>query len=253
MIATNSRSQCDGDVSQSLPRVHHKLQAQTWTIVQCNLHFYITSCKLESKLGELHHHYTTRMPPPHSSEHGNNKNMWDNLCNLGHFANGFCISGNSSLVPGPGKDKEELAEDPGHHHLPEHSPAGVTTTTTTNNNNLSSGWTNVLDSSQGPGPPNGVQPKLGVQTMAEKKPARRLGAKPPPDRAQKSMGCLSLKNPLRKHCIALVEWKPFEFLILFTIICNCVCLAVYKPYPGQDSNDTNAILVREEINKSERV
>ena len=24
---------------------------------------------------------------------------------------------------------------------------------------------------------------------------------------------------------------------------NCVCLAVYTPFPGQDSNETNAILV----------
>ena len=98
--------------------------------------------------------------------------------------------------------------------------------------------------------------------MADKKPARRVGAKPPPDRAQQSMGCLSLKNPLRsagwrdsettlssdfniyrKHCIALVEWKPFDFFILFTIMGNCVCLAVYTPFPGQDSNETNAILV----------
>ena len=37
----------------------------------------------------------------------------------------------------------------------------------------------------------------GKLQMADKKPARRVGAKPPPDRAQKSMGCLSLKNPLR--------------------------------------------------------
>ena len=43
-------------------------------------------------------------------------------------------------------------------------------------------------------PQNGLGGKL---QMADKKPARRVGAKPPPDRAQKSMGCLSLKNPLR--------------------------------------------------------
>jgi len=150
------------------------------------------------------------------------------------------MAGNSSLVPGPGEDKEEPSQD--HHHPPDRGQEGAT------NTNLSSGWTNVLDTNTGPGPPNGVQNKIGTQlvAMGEKKPARRLGAKPPPDRAQKSMGCLSLKNPFRKYCIALVEWKPFEFLILFTIICNCVCLAVYKPYPGQDSNDTNAILEKVE-------
>lgn len=170
----------------------------------------------------------------------------NNLYNFGS-TNGFIFSGNSSLVPGPGEDKEEPSQD--HHHPPDRGQEGAT------NTNLSSGWTNVLDTNTGPGPPNGVQNKIGTQlvAMGEKKPARRLGAKPPPDRAQKSMGCLSLKNPFRKYCIALVEWKPFEFLILFTIICNCVCLAVYKPYPGQDSNDTNAILVRGEIKKKKEL
>lgn len=57
---------------------------------------------------------------------------------------------------------------------------------------LPSNWSTALE---GGGPMNGLQSKL--QTMTEKKPARRVGAKPPPDRAQKSMGCLSLKNPLR--------------------------------------------------------
>jgi len=98
----------------------------------------------------------------------------------------------------------------------------------------------------GPGPPDDLQTRLQTMTVTEKKPARRVGAKPPPDRAQKSMGCLSLKNPLRKHCIALVEWKPFDFFILFTIMGNCVCLAVYTPFPGQDSDETNAILEKVE-------
>ena len=49
----------------------------------------------------------------------------------------------------------------------------------------------------GPGPPDDLQTRLQTMTVTEKKPARRVGAKPPPDRAQKSMGCLSLKNPLR--------------------------------------------------------
>ena len=55
--------------------------------------------------------------------------------------------------------------------------------------------------------------------------------------------CCSLTNPIRKFCIALVEWKPFEFFILLTIMGNCVCLAVYTPFPAGDSNETNAILV----------
>ena len=33
--------------------------------------------------------------------------------------------------------------------------------------------------------------------MDPKKPVRRVGAKPPPDRAQTAVGCLTLKNPFR--------------------------------------------------------
>ncbi|XP_044741496.1 muscle calcium channel subunit alpha-1 [Chrysoperla carnea] len=76
---------------------------------------------------------------------------------------------------------------------------------------------------------------------APKRPVRR-GGKPPPDRPQRALFCLPLKNPLRKMCIDVVEWKPFEFLILFTIFANCVALAVYTPFPAGDSNSTNAYL-----------
>lgn len=45
-------------------------------------------------------------------------------------------------------------------------------------------------------------------------------------------------------CIFLDEtYRPFEYLILFTIFANCVALAVYTPYPNSDSNSTNLFLV----------
>ena len=102
-------------------------------------------------------------------------------------------------------------------------------------------------------PPNanavgGVPPPMGGAGGGgggEKKPQRRVGAKPPPDRAPRSIYCFSVKNPLRKKCIEFVEWKPFEFLILFTILGNCVALAVYTPFPEEDTNEMNLILVRE--------
>ena len=80
-------------------------------------------------------------------------------------------------------------------------------------------------------------------SMMDKKPVRRIGAKPPPDRAPRSIYCFSVKNPFRKKCIQFVEWKPFEFLILFTILGNCVALAVYTPFPSHDTNEMNLILV----------
>lgn len=76
---------------------------------------------------------------------------------------------------------------------------------------------------------------------APKRPVRR-GGKPQPDRPQRALFCLTLKNPLRKLCIDIVEWKPFEYLILLTIFANCVALAVYTPFPCGDSNQTNLYL-----------
>lgn len=79
-----------------------------------------------------------------------------------------------------------------------------------------------------------------------KKPPRRTG-KPVPERPQRSLFCLTLKNPIRRLCIAVVEWKPFEYMILLTIMANCVALAVYTPYPNGDSNSTNLSLEQIEI------
>ncbi|XP_055631874.1 muscle calcium channel subunit alpha-1 isoform X2 [Toxorhynchites rutilus septentrionalis] len=78
--------------------------------------------------------------------------------------------------------------------------------------------------------------------IAPKKPTRRAGVKPQPDRPARALFCLTLKNPIRKLCIDIVEWKPFEYLILLTIFANCVALAVYTPFPNSDSNTTNAAL-----------
>lgn len=38
-------------------------------------------------------------------------------------------------------------------------------------------------------------------------------------------------------------FRPFEYLILMTIFANCVALAVYTPYPCNDSNTINGYLV----------
>lgn len=97
---------------------------------------------------------------------------------------------------------------------------------------------------------SGGEPKTPGSTVgvpaptAPKRPVRRSG-KPQPDRPQRALFCLTLKNPIRKLCIAIVEWKPFEYLILLTIFANCVALAVFTPYPNSDSNQTNAHLVSE--------
>ncbi|XP_027699216.1 voltage-dependent L-type calcium channel subunit alpha-1S [Vombatus ursinus] len=67
-----------------------------------------------------------------------------------------------------------------------------------------------------------------------KKPVPEILPRPP-----RALFCLTLKNPLRKACISIVEWKPFETIILLTIFANCVALAVYLPMPEDDNNSLN--------------
>ncbi|EFO93645.1 CRE-EGL-19 protein [Caenorhabditis remanei] len=74
---------------------------------------------------------------------------------------------------------------------------------------------------------------------AQRKPLRQTNVV---ERSERSLLCLSLNNPIRKLCISIVEWKPFEFLILFMICANCIALAIYQPYPAQDSDYKNTAL-----------
>ncbi|XP_075591509.1 ca[2+]-channel protein alpha[[1]] subunit D isoform X4 [Dermatophagoides farinae] len=83
-----------------------------------------------------------------------------------------------------------------------------------------------------------------TSAAAAKQQPKRIVRKVPkvPEKAERVLYCLRLKNPIRRLCINIVEWKPFEWLILVTICLNCIALGVYTPYPGGDSNDTNLVL-----------
>ncbi|XP_055553536.1 voltage-dependent L-type calcium channel subunit alpha-1F isoform X3 [Falco cherrug] len=58
-------------------------------------------------------------------------------------------------------------------------------------------------------------------------------------RSPRALFCLRLNNPIRRAAISIVEWKPFDILILATIFANCVALGVYIPFPEDDSNASN--------------
>uniref|UniRef100_A0A8C5SY93 Voltage-dependent L-type calcium channel subunit alpha n=1 Tax=Laticauda laticaudata TaxID=8630 RepID=A0A8C5SY93_LATLA len=58
-------------------------------------------------------------------------------------------------------------------------------------------------------------------------------------RSPRALFCLRLNNPIRRAAISIVEWKPFDVLILMTIFANCVALGVYIPFPEDDSNVSN--------------
>eukprot|EP00076_Gallus_gallus_P033902 XP_024999440.1 voltage-dependent L-type calcium channel subunit alpha-1S isoform X1 [Gallus gallus] len=79
--------------------------------------------------------------------------------------------------------------------------------------------------------------KKRQQKEKSKKPVPPVAPRPP-----RALFCLTLQNPLRKACISIVEWKPFEIIILLTIFANCVALAIYQPMPEDDTNVANSSL-----------
>lgn len=75
-------------------------------------------------------------------------------------------------------------------------------------------------------------------SASKKRPVRR-GGKPPPDRPQRALFCLALKNPIRKLCIDVVEWKyPFCRLVslefnfnesMYVVLLFCSVQWPYRP------------------------
>ncbi|CAF4890678.1 unnamed protein product, partial [Rotaria sp. Silwood1] len=88
--------------------------------------------------------------------------------------------------------------------------------------------------------PTGNNPWNAVLKQAEIR--RRKRRQTTPEHPRRALFCLTLDNKLRRTCIKLVEWKPFEYLVLFTIFCNCAALALSKPLPNNDTTPTNYIL-----------
>ncbi|XP_075030055.1 voltage-dependent L-type calcium channel subunit alpha-1S isoform X3 [Calonectris borealis] len=87
------------------------------------------------------------------------------------------------------------------------------------------------------------------QDDVKKRQQKEKSKKPVPPaapRPARALFCLTLQNPLRKACISIVEWKPFEIIILLTIFANCVALAIYLPMPEDDSNVANSSLEKME-------
>lgn len=76
----------------------------------------------------------------------------------------------------------------------------------------------------------------------QKEKLKKLQATGGNPRPARSLFLFTLKNPFRKACINIVEWKTFEIIILLTIFANCVALAVFLPMPEEDTNNTNSSL-----------
>ncbi|XP_034451583.1 calcium channel, voltage-dependent, N type, alpha 1B subunit, a isoform X6 [Hippoglossus hippoglossus] len=90
--------------------------------------------------------------------------------------------------------------------------------------------------SRPPGPPGG--PRVYKQTMAQR--ARTMAIYNPIPVKQ---NCLTVNRPLfifsedniiRKYAKKITEWPPFEYMILATIIANCIVLALEQHLPASD-------------------
>ncbi|MEQ2240341.1 hypothetical protein ILYODFUR_013781 [Ilyodon furcidens] len=98
-----------------------------------------------------------------------------------------------------------------------------------------------------PAPPAPTSSTIPVGALAQKKRQQYAKSKKQGSNANsrppRALFCLNLNNPLRRACISVVEWKPFDIFILIAIFANCMALAVYVPFPEDDSNSTNHDLV----------
>ena len=62
----------------------------------------------------------------------------------------------------------------------------------------------------------------------------RGGDQGPPISGPTSLFILSEENPIRRYTKFIIEWPPFEYAVLLTIIANCVVLALEEHLPNGD-------------------
>ena len=102
---------------------------------------------------------------------------------------------------------------------------------------------NGINGMDGHGGMNGYGPTSGKPTVTIQPPPQ---PPPTPKRTKKKKGVeekkegpsslfiLSETNIIRRLTKFLIEWPPFEYTVLLTIIANCVVLAVERPLPNGD-------------------
>ena len=79
-----------------------------------------------------------------------------------------------------------------------------------------------------------------------KKTKKKKGAIDEKKEGPTSLFILSENNIIRRLTKFLIEWPPFEYTVLLTIIANCVVLAVERPLPNGDKT----ILAMELVSKT---
>ena len=82
--------------------------------------------------------------------------------------------------------------------------------------------------------------------QAPKKSKKKKGATDEKKEGPTSLFILSETNIIRRLTKFLIEWPPFEYTVLLTIIANCIVLAVERPLPNGDKT----ILAMELVSKA---
>lgn len=69
----------------------------------------------------------------------------------------------------------------------------------------------------------------------------------PPISGPTSLFILSEENPIRRYTKFIIEWPPFEYAVLLTIIANCVVLALEEHLPNGDKTLLALKLVKNKL------
>ena len=72
---------------------------------------------------------------------------------------------------------------------------------------------------------------------------RKRGALEDKKEGPTSLFILRESNIIRRLTKFLIEWPPFEYTVLLTIIANCVVLAIERPQPNGDKTELARQLV----------
>ena len=64
-----------------------------------------------------------------------------------------------------------------------------------------------------------------------------------PAENKRSLFIFSEQNIIRKYAQKIIEWGPFEYMVLLTIIANCVVLALEEHLPNEDKTPLAISLV----------
>jgi hypothetical protein len=64
-----------------------------------------------------------------------------------------------------------------------------------------------------------------------------------PCQSQRALFIFSDENIVRKYAKLIVDWGPFEYMVLLTIIANCVVLALEEHLPNNDKTPLSISLV----------